>query len=292
MKPPIISPFIALTNLLAASPSFEAGTDLAWGGNSGWISFRHDRPSSPAGAVLSENGLHGHAWSANLGWIFLGDGSPDNGFSYSNTASDHGVNHDGQGNLSGYAWSANSGWIHFGWAMPSDPNRPRVNLVTGEFLGYALSANTGWIHLGSGALIAESMARPDTDADGIADAWEMKHFNNLTIAGVGTDADKDGSSDLDESLADTDPDDSSSNLRIVQQNYLESGTSVMLEFTSSPSRLYRIEQSPSLGIGSPWMVTPDESFPPSAASTTTKEVEFPAGDTRFFRVRAVVPLQP
>ena len=275
-----------------AESSFLPGTDLAWAPNSGWISFRHDRPSSPAGIVFGESHLQGLAWSANLGWIDFGDGSPDNGHSYSNSGSDHGVNHDGQGNLSGFAWCANAGWIQFGWAELTDPNRPRVNLLTGAFQGFAWSANTGWLSLGTGFLTAESMERPDADGDGLPDAWEMKHFGNLITATATSDTDGDGSSDLAESEADTIPTDPDSRFRIVSQSHQPTLGTVNLAFTSTPSRLYQVEHSPDLGIVETWTATSEGTITPSTGSVTSGAFSHPPGDIRFFRVRSIVPLQP
>jgi len=58
----------------------------------------------------------------------------------------------------------------------------------------------------------------DTDNDGIADAWELAHFTNLGIASndPAPDYDKDGSSDLAESIAGTLPNDAQSKLRVEQ----------------------------------------------------------------------------
>ena len=154
----IISLIVFSTVSLApADTTFDNISKYAWGANTGWISFRHDRPASPAGVVVAATHLSGFAWSANTGWIYFGSGSPANGHTYSNTGSDHGVNNDPDGNLSGFAWSANTGWINFGWADASDDDRPRVDLTTGEFSGYAWSANTGWINLGTGLLATQSI---------------------------------------------------------------------------------------------------------------------------------------
>ena len=62
----------------------------------------------------------------------FGEGSPLNGYRFTNTADDHGVNHDGDGLLYGYAWSANIGWIYFGWALANDPNAAKVDLLIGN----------------------------------------------------------------------------------------------------------------------------------------------------------------
>ncbi len=47
-------------------------------------------------------------------------------------------------------------------------------------------------------------APPDTDTDGLPDAWEQSQFGGLTQSGTG-DFDRDGKSNLDEYLAGTDP---------------------------------------------------------------------------------------
>jgi hypothetical protein len=283
--------------LLAALPaladtSFDHTEKFAWGANTGWISFRHDQPASPAGVVFGGTFLSGLAYSANLGWIHFGSGSPANGYSYANAGTDHGVNHDGQGNLSGFAWSANTGWINFGWASTSDPNRPRVNLLTGEFSGYAWGANTGWIKLGTGLLTARSMKDADVDHDGIPDSWEMFHFNNLSAINASTDNDGDGASDQAEYSADTDPADASSFLKIVSHSHEPGLAQTTLVFTTIPTRHYRIEYSNDLGYTLPWTNSALGAFAPDSGATTTKIITYPGNPKKFFRAVAMVPLAP
>ncbi len=275
-----------------AQTSFDNTAKYAWSANTGWISFRHDRPASPAGVVFGSFHLSGLAWSANTGWISFGSGTPANGHTYANTGTDHGVNHDGAGNLSGYAWSANTGWINFGWAAPADANRPRVNLLTGVFSGYAWSGNTGWVNLGSGLLTAQSMDDADSDNDGIADAWERLHFGNLTTANATSDKDGDGVSDLAESHASTGPNDPASYLKIVTHTYNGGFTQATVTFTTTPTRLYRLEHSADLGISGPWTNSALGTFAPDAGATTTRTITFPAGPKRFIRAVAIKPLQP
>ncbi|MFO1531955.1 MAG: hypothetical protein U1F77_20050 [Kiritimatiellia bacterium] len=239
----IFSVFCLLLPLAAAAQStIDATQKYAWAANTGWINFR---PSATDGVVAGEAFCSGYAYSGNLGWIHFGDGSPANGHTYGNAdAADYGVNHDGEGNLSGYAYSANTGWIHFGWASASDPDRPRINLLTGAFAGYAYGANTGWINLGAGYLETDSLSAPDTDGDGMADAWERARFRSLASAGPGTNQDGDPATDVQEYLAGTSPGDPSDYLKIVSQVKTSSGVTLGAA-TTKASRLYSV-----------WSVTP------------------------------------
>lgn len=199
---------VLLTQVAQAASTINSTNKFAYSANAGWINFRHDQPTSPSGISFDEFFLSGFAYGANCGWIDFGDGAPANGIQYqNNSATDYGVNHDGTGNLSGFAYGANIGWINFGWTNTSNPNRPRVDLLTGAFSGFAYGANIGWINLGTGNLVTDSMIIVDTDADSIADAWERTFFGNLTTAGVTGDFDNDGRSDLNEYLSGTGPTD-------------------------------------------------------------------------------------
>lgn len=295
----------------------EPAGDVAWQENTGWIDFGTSAPPGEAPrTVFGRAYLFGYAWNTNTGWIHLGDGSPANGYHYANTdGADFGVNHDGRGNLSGLAWGENGGWLNFSWAMLAQPvnggdsvdstgggvirsessdhpDRPRVNLETGNFSGYVWSSRNGWINLGTSKLAAERMVRPDGDNDGIEDAFEYRHFGDLTTAGPGTDSDGDGTSDADESVAATDPLDPSSYFRILDASYTADLTGAELEFTSEPAALYRIETATELDAANPWTtVTPPGRFPPDIGISTTRYVTVPAEESRFFRIRAEVPLE-
>ena len=139
--------------ICAADTTVEHPDIYSWGGNIGWTNWEGDVTN---GAVFTENYASGYIYSANCGWINLGDGSPANGISYSNTsADDFGVNVDSLSDpdyfmLSGYAWGANIGWINFDVAAQAGAsNQPRIDKTTGILKGYAWSANTGWLTLES-----------------------------------------------------------------------------------------------------------------------------------------------
>ena len=127
-----------------ATPYFPTTIDAvnryAWGANIGWLDWRGDTNN---GAVIGAiRLLRLHLWRQRR-LDQPGQRQPTNGIQYQNlSASDFGVNQDGQGNLRGYAWGANIGWINF-----EANGAPKVDLATGNFSGYAWSANCGWISL-------------------------------------------------------------------------------------------------------------------------------------------------
>ena len=280
----------------AANPPLTDGTISAanpylYGANIGWI---HARPSADWGVVIGEYACSGFAHGANIGWITFGDATPASGIRYGNTlGSDSGVNHDGLGNLYGLAWGANVGWINFGTDSAgsqrptSDANRPRFDLLTGQFAGYAWGANVGWINLST--LKAAAIAIPDTDGDGLADAWERQNFTYLTKANASTDTDGDGISDKNEYLALTNPNSAASRFRIVSQT-LGTGPTFPwnITFTSSPGRIYRVEKSATLSgawSNGSW-------FSPSTGSQTTTSFTETNAAKDFARIGVSIPLQP
>jgi hypothetical protein len=284
-----------------ASSTVDASAHHAWSANTGWIDFR---PDAGQGFRFGEFSCAGWLWSPNLGWIDCGDGSPANHINYGNDSNtDYGVNHYGTGDLYGMAWSPNTGWINFGWATvePGNPNRPRVDLVTGEFAGYAWSANCGWISLAG--VKTTHMAIADTDEDGISDAFEMAYAGDLTTLGENHDQDNDGFSDVDEYHSMTNPFDPANFFKVTKvepvvnpssESVIKDGSATALTWTSAPNRRYVIEHSTDLGVTDPWHVSPlnPAEFTADSGEFTTRTTLDTAAPKRFFRVKAVIPLQP
>lgn len=254
--------------------------------NAGWIDFRPDETN---GVAFGDYFLSGKVYAANFGWIDFGDGTPVDGIRYHNdSAIDYGVNHDGSGNLFGYAYSANIGWISFSWsASSSDPDRPRVDLLTGAFTGFAYAANVGWLNL-SGHLSTTRMSSIDSDFDGIADAWEMATFGDLTQANSTSDYDHDGASDLQEFLANTDAMNPDSRFRILFYSEGPLRNEASLRFTVQPGRLYRVWDSPDLLA---WNLLSQHGLFNVAGGFDTVQSHAVTAK-RFFRVDVRKPLQP
>ena len=277
----LVSAFSLQPLALFSATTLNPTNHFAYGANLGWVDGRGDTSN---GAVIGEYVCSGYPYAANVGWICLGDGSPANGIQYQNAAAgDYGVNQDGRGNLRGYAYGANIGWINF-----ESIGAPRVDLATGNLTGYAWSANCGWISLSNAvAFVQTDTLGPgaDTDGDGIADAWELTYTNTLGAFTAASDTDHDGSADLAEYLAGTNPLDADDNLRIT--SFTRTGTYNSLWWTSQSNRLYRVERC----------VAPDGLWPWETIMSYDwlgwNNIGFNnTGPQYFYRIRAVRPLTP
>ena len=278
-----------LVTFAAAQSTISTTDKYAYAANAGWIDFR---TSAADGVRVADTFLSGYAYSANFGYIHFGTTAPAtgpaNGHTYSNfSASDYGVNLSFAGLLTGYAYAPNIGYILF----EQNIGQPKLDLLTGVFSGYAYSANVGWIALATplSVLATTTISRPDTDGDGIPDAWERFYFGNLTTATATSDWDGDGVSDLDEYNAGTDPKDRNSKLRITAHTYAAAFTQATLTWTTVPNRRYRLEYDNDL-LGT-WTNSTLNTFSPDAGATTTRTLTgLSASPRRFFRVEAVQPL--
>lgn len=274
--------------LVQADTTIDSTNFCAYAANVGWVNARGDVTH---GALIGRSYCTGCLWSANCGWISLGNG-PTNGWLYSNASTnDWGVNHDGQGRLSGYAYGANIGWINFEQTY----GQPMIDLQTGNLSGYIYGANVGWISLSNtqARVMTDRLdSGPDSDGDGLPDAYEYSHTNTLAALDgrLGHDADGDGVSDLQEAAADTDPFDNTSRLAITDSQRLSETN--RLTWTIRPTRLYRVEQTTVLTNGATWSDSGLGQFLPAAGATMTRDVLSPASTTGFYRVKAVVPLSP
>jgi hypothetical protein len=289
---------IAVLTLAAgarADSTINPVNSSAWSANAGWINCRGDITH---GAVIGESVCSGYLYSANAGWINLGNGTPANGIRYqNNSATDFGVNLDGVGNLRGLAWGANIGWLVFTNRDSAGAvfEGPKVDLLTGRLSGFVFSANAGWISLSNAMAFVQAdriVPGTDSDGDGIADSFEYQWVGNLTTMTATSNQDGDGSSDLEEYLAGTNPVDSNDNLRVTSFAISSAGTNAAVTWTTSPARFYHLQQRLDLSEDSAWLdsglglITPDDGL------TTTRHFSSPATAGGFLRVEAVRPLSP
>ncbi len=278
---------------LAAS-NVDDDSRYSYGGNVGWIDWKPDPGSDPEVGGRIENGVcSGYIYSANVGWIHLGDGSPEDGSAYANNSmDDYGVNVDPGGKLTGLAYGANIGWINFGMNYSADtPATARPRVIGGKLYGFAYGANIGWIDLGP-----TRHGESDIDGDGMPDEWEMDHLENngldpsdfVTVITETTDNDGDGSSDLGEYVAGTDPFDGADYLEIIRLTMDTAADLCELTWTSKPGILYDIETCDDL---TDWQIAGSD-VPASALETTTVDLIVPgliAIQRMFVRV---VPKRP
>lgn len=268
----------------SALSTINPANKYAYGANVGWMNWRGDANS---GAVVGEYVCSGFIWAANVGWINLGNGAPINGIHYQNvSANDFGLNHDGQGNLRGQAYGANIGWINF-----EATGAPKVDLKTGRLSGYAYSANCGWISLSNATAFVQtdSIAPGSTGANGLPVAWMLTYFGTTSV-NANADPDGDGSSNLEEYQAGTNPTDANDNLTISDYGLAPGGTLATVTWKSTPTRCYRIQKCLSLtppvwldsGLG---LIAPD-------GSSTTRTFADTNAPMRFYRIQAVRPLAP
>ena len=285
--------FILCLTILAMAYPASAGTSInnsnkfAYGANVGWINWEADTDN---GAWMGQMFITGFVYSANTGWINMG-GGPTNGYEYGHgAADDFGINILSGGLLRGFAYGANIGWVKF-----ESNGNPRVDLDTGKLRGFAYGANVGWISLSNDFAFVQTDQLdpgPSNDGDSIPDIWEIAQVGNTSNLMDGGDFDGDGVSDVDEYAGDTDPDDNSDVLQITDLNVFPGSVTSTVTWASQPSRLYALEKADALNNGTTWTDSGlGVQSPDSGASTTWIVGE---GDitTRFFRVRAIVPLAP
>jgi hypothetical protein len=123
-----------------------------------------------------------------------------------------------------------------------------------------------------------SSTPPDTDSDGMPDAWEITHnLNPASASDAPLDPDGDGLSNLSEFIAGTSPRDPASTLALTGSSLPDS--SIRLSFDAIAGKSYRIDSAPS--PNGPWSeltrLSPTDSGPVSHNSTISPP-------NRFFRL--------
>jgi hypothetical protein len=269
---------------LRPAATIDAVNRYAYGANLGRMDWYADGAN---GAVIGDYVCSGYLYAANVGWINLGSGSPTNGIRCQNlSATDFGVNQDGLGNLRGYAWGANIGWINF-----ETNGAPRVDLRTGVLSGYVWSANCGWIGLSNTVAYVQTdtLSPGNLDANDLPIAWELTCFGTT---GVNPNADPAGDrvSNLQEYLAGTNPNDGNDYLRITGYATAPGGMTNAVSWSSTPTRLYYLQTTLSLG-SAPWLDSGLGLISPDGATTTRGAADTNA-PMRFYRVEAIRALSP
>lgn len=273
----------APAHTVRAATTINTANKSAYAANLGWMDWRGYTNN---GAIIGEYVCSGYIYSANVGWINLGSGSPANQIQYqNNSASDFGVNQDGLGNLRGYAYGANIGWINF-----EATGTPKVDLLTGKLSGWVYSANCGWISLtNSFAFVQTDAIQKGTLApNGLPVAWLLTNFGTTNV-NAGADFDNDGVSNADEYQAGTSPTKSTDFLHITQFSRGSSSkdpTYNSLAWTPQATRFYVVQATTNLAT-TPF--TDYYSFPELGWGSLGFN-RFSGQE--FYRIRAYRPLTP
>jgi hypothetical protein len=268
-----------------AATSIDLINRYAYGANIGWMDGVADTNN---GAVIGQYYCWGSLYSANVGWINFGGGSPANSVAYqNNTSSDFGVNTDGSGHLRGYAYGANIGWVAF-----ETNGNPEVNLLTGQLSGSVWSANCGWISLSNAVAYVQTdtLSPGPLDVGGLPIAWELTYFG-VTGVNPNADPDGDGMSNYEEYLAGTDPTNPNDSLAIVAATLAPGGTNASLTWRSKPTHYYYLDQTLSLSPVN-WYDSGLGRITPSPGSTTSASFTATNAPDRFYRVRGYQALPP
>lgn len=178
----------ALAGAAQAQTNLSPAHKMSWGENIGWMNWRDaGSPIGAQGVRVLPDYLGGFAWSETVGWVSLGDGTPANGFAYSNTSgADFGVNVLPSGNLDGLAWGENIGWIDFGTAstLGAHGQQARWDDNAQRFYGYAWGENVGWISLDDAEhFVGQGCGMADVNADGVLNLDDIALFADAFVAG-------------------------------------------------------------------------------------------------------------
>jgi Tol biopolymer transport system component len=129
-------------------------------------------------------------------------------------------------------------------------------------------------------------AAVDDDADGMPDSWETRFFGGTTLAGLGTDGDGDGASDLIEWVAGTDPTRPGDALKLGIEAVSDGGM-VRLTWRSRAGFRYRVERS--LGLGAGFVDVGAGPVEGTGEDLAWQDSEPPTGEARFYRLKAETP---
>jgi len=135
--------------------------------------------------------------------------------------------------------------------------------------------------------VALTVTFTDSDNDGMQNSWETLYFGSTTAAVASLDADGDGTTNLQEFLAGTDPKNAASKLTsTVTRN---ASNQAVIHFTAQPYKAYTVQYKNSLTDVS-WIRLTDIALAPGVRAIDVTDTTGTAGTKRFYRV--ITPQAP
>ena len=158
---------------------------------------------------------------------------------------------------------------------------PASATIAGDYYRVLLTPNDG-VANGQTFTTASVLVPVDADGNGINDDWEVQYFGQIGID-PNADPDGDGSSNLQEFLAGTNPTDSSSALRIT--SIVTNGPDIVISFTTCSNKVYDAQYNDDLTLPN-WLgfVT---NIPGTGAIVSTNDPGAASLTNRFYRIRLV-----
>jgi len=150
-------------------------------------------------------------------------------------------------------------------------NPPATNSVVATNVIGAVAAFTALVQAG-----------PDSDGDGMPDAWELLYgLNPYDPSDANQDADGDGLTNLQECLAGTDPRDPTSTLKLVVAG--ADGSGLAFDFEARSNRTYQVQFRADLAVGGWSNLLSLEARPTNRIVGVTNAA--PGITKRYYRVR-------
>jgi hypothetical protein len=159
-----------------------------------------------------------------------------------------------------------------------------TNVTAADAGGYQVIVlnNDGWA---TSQVATLTISDADLDGDGMADSWELAHGLIVGVNDANLDPDGDGFTNLQEFLADTDPQDPSSSLKIetvIPPN--AANETVTLTFEAVAGKSYTVWFADALPAN-PWNSLTNIPAPPTNALVTVQDSQSTNSTRRYYRLQ-------